>query len=68
MITRPWVSVEDAAKHLGLVWGSVYLWIDRRGLPAQKVGRLWKSELSKVGGYGWAVPTGWIDTNWGETR
>jgi excisionase family DNA binding protein len=43
-----WVSVEDVAEHLGVVKDSIYRWIENRGLPAQKIGRLWKFKLSEV--------------------
>jgi excisionase family DNA binding protein len=46
--TEPWVSVEDVAKHLGVARDSVYRWIGSRGLPAHKVGRIWKFKLSQV--------------------
>jgi excisionase family DNA binding protein len=42
------VSVEDVAKHLGVARDSVYRWIESRGLPAHKVGRIWKFKLSQV--------------------
>ena len=48
MPTEPWVSVDEVAKHLGIVKDSVYRWIDNRGLPAHKIGRLWKFKLSEV--------------------
>lgn len=48
MITEPWASVEDAAKHLGVAKDSVYRWIETRSLPAHKIGRLWKFKLSEV--------------------
>ncbi len=48
MSTEPWVSVDDAAKHLSVARDSVYRWIEHRGLPAHKVGRLWKFKLSEV--------------------
>lgn len=47
-MTEPWVSVEEVAKHLGVVKDSIYRWIETRGLPAQRVGRLWKFKLSEV--------------------
>lgn len=47
-MTEPWVSVEDVAKHLGVVKDSVYRWIEHRGLPAHKIGRLWKFKLTEV--------------------
>lgn len=48
MSTEPWVSVEDVANHLSVAKDSVYRWIEHRGLPAHKVGRLWKFKLSEV--------------------
>jgi excisionase family DNA binding protein len=47
-MTEPWASVDDLAKHLGVAKDSVYRWIEHRGLPAQKIGRLWKFKLSEV--------------------
>ncbi len=35
-----WVSVEDLAKHLGIAKDSVYRWMERKGLPARRLGRL----------------------------
>ena len=43
-----WVSVEDVAAHLGVAKDSVYRWIERKGLPAHKMGRLWKFKISEV--------------------
>jgi excisionase family DNA binding protein len=43
-----WVSVDGVAEHLGVAKDSVYRWIERRGLPAHRVGRLWKFKLSEV--------------------
>jgi excisionase family DNA binding protein len=48
LITEPWVSVEDVAKHLGIAKDSVYRWIEQKGLPAHKIRRLWKFKLSEV--------------------
>ena len=48
MTTEPWVSVDDVVKHLGVARDSVYRWIERKGLPAHKVGRIWKCKLSEV--------------------
>jgi excisionase family DNA binding protein len=48
MTTEPWVSVKDAAKHLGVAKDSMYRWIEARNLPAHKIGRLWKFKLSEV--------------------
>lgn len=40
--------MDDVAAHLGVTKDSIYRWIDKRGLPARKIGRLWKSKLSEV--------------------
>ena len=47
-ITEPWASVDQIAEHLGVKRDSIYRWIDRRGLPAHRVGRLWKFKASEV--------------------
>jgi excisionase family DNA binding protein len=48
MPTEPWVSVEAVANHLGVAKDSIYRWIDHKGLPAHKIGRLWKFKLTEV--------------------
>ncbi len=48
MSAEPWVSVEEVAAHLSVAKDSVYRWIDRKDLPAHRVGRLWKFKLSEV--------------------
>jgi excisionase family DNA binding protein len=45
---EPWVSVDTVAAHIGVVKDSVYRWIDAKGLPAHRVGKLWKFKLSEV--------------------
>lgn len=43
-----WLSVEEIAEHLGVTKDSVYRWIERKGLPAHKVGKLWKFKKEEV--------------------
>ena len=43
-----WLSVEEIAAHLGVKRDTVYKWIDRKRLPAHKVGRLWKFRRDDV--------------------
>ncbi len=59
MPAEPWVSVEEVARHLGVAKDSVYRWIESRGLPAKKVGRLWKFRLTEVDG--WVNAGGAVD-------
>jgi excisionase family DNA binding protein len=48
MNSEPWVTAIDVARHLGVVKDTVYRWCERKGLPAHKIGRLWKFQLSEV--------------------
>lgn len=48
MTTESWVSVDQIAEHLGVTRDSIYRWIERKGLPAHRVGRLWKFKMSAV--------------------
>ena len=43
-----WVGVEDVAAHLGVNKDSVYRWIEKMGLPAHRVGRLFRFRISEV--------------------
>ncbi len=40
-----WVGVEDVAKHLGVNKDSVYRRIEKMGLPAHRVGRLFRFKI-----------------------
>ena len=43
-----WLSVDEVAVHLGVKRDTIYKWIERKDLPAHKVGRLWKFKLKEV--------------------
>jgi len=43
-----WVGVEDVATHLGVNKDSVYRWIEKMGLPAHRLGRLFRFKLSEI--------------------
>lgn len=45
---RMWQAAEQLALHLGVVKDSVYRWRGYMGLPAHKIGRLWKFRFSEV--------------------
>ena len=47
-MTEPSVAVEDVAAHLAVAKDSVLRWIEGKGLPAHKIGKLWKFKLSEV--------------------
>ena len=48
MVEDRWLSVDEIALYLGVKRDTVYKWIDRKQMPAHKVGRLWKFNASKV--------------------
>ena len=48
MNNEPWVSLEEIAVHLGVSQDTVHRWLRLRGMPAHKVGRLWKFQVSEV--------------------
>ena len=43
-----WLSVEEIAAHLGVNPDTIYKWIERKKMPAHKLGRLWKFLASEV--------------------
>ncbi len=48
MIEDRWLSVEEIAAYLGVKRDTVYKWIERKAMPAHKVGRLWKFRKEEV--------------------
>lgn len=45
---EPWLSADDIADYLGVTKDTIYAWIADKGMPANKVGRLWKFQRSEV--------------------
>ena len=43
-----WLSVEEICTHLGVSKDTVYKWIDKHDMPAQRMGRLWKFKKDEV--------------------
>ena len=43
-----WLSVDEIAAPLGVKRDTIYKWIERKGMPAHKVGRLWKFNKDEV--------------------
>jgi excisionase family DNA binding protein len=48
MLEDRWLSVEEIAEYLGIKRDTVYKWINRKNMPAHKVGRLWKFRKDEV--------------------
>jgi excisionase family DNA binding protein len=49
--TERWLSVEEIAQHLGVSKESIYRWLERRKIPAHRVGRQWKFKATEVDGW-----------------
>jgi excisionase family DNA binding protein len=43
-----WFSVEEIAAHLGISKETIYRWLEKKKIPAHRVGRLWKFKASEV--------------------
>ena len=43
-----WLSVDEICAHLGVSRDTVYKWIDQKGIPAHRLGRLWKFKKAEV--------------------
>ena len=47
-IENRWLSVDEICKYLGVSNDTVYKWIDKHGMPAHRMGRLWKFKINQV--------------------
>jgi len=47
MVDR-WLSISEISQYLGVSSDTVYKWIERKNLPAHKIGRLWKFKKEEV--------------------
>jgi excisionase family DNA binding protein len=43
-----WLSVDEICQYLGVSNDTVYKWIDKQGMPAHRMGRLWKFKMVEV--------------------
>ncbi len=43
-----WLSVDEICKYFGIGKDIVYKWIDKHGMPAHRMGRLWKFKKDQV--------------------
>lgn len=51
MELEPWLSVEGIADYLGVSKETIYRWLDRKKIPAHRIGKLWKFKPSEVDGW-----------------
>jgi excisionase family DNA binding protein len=48
MNADPWVSVSQVAEHIGVSQDIIYKWIKERHMPAHRIGKFWKFQISEV--------------------
>jgi excisionase family DNA binding protein len=46
--TDRWLSVDEIAAYLGVKRYTIYKWIERKNMPAHKVGSLWKFKKDEI--------------------
>ncbi len=56
-----WVPLKEIQAYLGVGRDTILQWIDKRNMPAYKVGRLWKFKYSEVDA--WVRSGGSDDSN-----
>ncbi len=43
-----WLSIGEICSYLGVSSDTVYKWIEKQGMPAHRMGRLWKFKKDEV--------------------
>lgn len=44
-----WISIDEAAEHLGVKTSTVREWIKKeKGIPAHRIGKMWKFKISEL--------------------
>ena len=66
IVTEPWLSIAEIAQHLGVHVESVRRWVKGNGLPAAKVGKVWRFKASEVDA--WAKAGGVASTGRAKPR
>ena len=46
-----WLSVDEIAAYFGIKRDTMYKWIERKNMPAHKVGKLWTFRKEEVDGW-----------------
>lgn len=63
-MSERWLSVEEIADYLGISKDTVYAWINKKSMPAHRIGRFWKFKVSEVDQ--WVTSGGAAETEGGS--
>lgn len=66
MDLQPWLSVEGIAEYLGVSKETIYRWLDRKKIPAHRVGKLWRFKPTEVDQ--WVISGGALTENYEENQ
>ncbi len=47
-MTDRWLSISEICQYLGVSSDTIYKWIEKKSMPAHKIGRLWKFKKNEV--------------------
>ncbi len=47
-MTDRWLSISEICQYLGVTSDTIYKWIEKKNMPAHKIGRLWKFKKNEV--------------------
>ncbi|NLH36350.1 MAG: helix-turn-helix domain-containing protein [Lactococcus chungangensis] len=50
-INDNYISIDEAAEYLGVKTSTIRTWIKNKGMPAYRVGKLWKFKRSEIDGW-----------------
>ncbi|WP_449405570.1 helix-turn-helix domain-containing protein [Marinomonas maritima] len=53
-MTDRWLYINEISQYLGVTSDTIYKWIEKKGLPAHKIGRLWKFKKDEVDAWVWS--------------
>ena len=48
VMSERWLSVEEIAEYLGISKDTVYAWINKKNMPAHRIGRFWKFKAKEI--------------------
>lgn len=43
-----WYSMNEISEYLGITRDTALSWIEKRGMPGVKIGRVWKFKISEI--------------------